>query len=244
MEAAGIEPASAAFRATGDVAGICEVVTWAGHFTRHKRTAVRATVISLVRVFDKSTPGIAHWPDLRLATGADAGRGYSSDRGFPELPLLCPAGPRHVLELELLETQLEPRQRGLVFGNPASLDRPQTSCRPGELGGDGLMGHTRGRVRGRCHQSSFVSLGRECDAGAAAERHEVRARADLHARARWNDDAEHVPPFHRHFHATAAVERRHEKTPRAGNRQRPRVPFRCGGGLPLPLGRGCGEVFR
>ena len=67
--------------------------------------------------------------------------GSSSHRRDHALPFLCPAGPRHILELDLLQPQFEPRELGLVIGNPASLDRPQASRRRCELGGDRVMGH-------------------------------------------------------------------------------------------------------
>ena len=68
------------------------------------------------------------------------------------LPLLCPMGPRDILELDLLQTQLEPGELCLVLRDPPSLDRPESSRRRCELGGDRVVSHSRGRMRCRCRR--------------------------------------------------------------------------------------------
>ena len=111
------------------------------------------------------------------------------------LPLLCPMGPRDILELDLLQTQLEPGELCLVLRDPPSLDRPESSRRRCELGGDRVVSHPRGRMRCRCAEGALVSLGREGDRGAAAQSHEIGAHTELNRRGGRNDDAEGVPPL-------------------------------------------------
>lgn len=176
-------------------------------------------------------------------------RRTSPAHSFPEvrltgLPLLCPARPRDILELDFLEAKFHARERGLVFGNPASLDRPQSSRRRCELGRDGLVGDPRRRMRRCCDKSPFVSVSGEGDARAAAQCHEVRTLTEFHRRARRNDHAERVPPFNRHFRPSGTVTRRDQEAPWTRGGHGSLGPLGCDGRLPLPFGRCGGEALR